>query len=582
MLELISRNTIQDQEHLLTWQRLTGIGIDGKPFPQMEKHALYYQINRALRAGGLLNHFPEKIHYGTKSSQQREQISLQLCNLWIQRLLFCHQLECKLIRIHGQVESYRFLQSSHISSWQQLEDFFLRILPQPIMFRQVAYSFVPPVDIPLFELHQLEVLLPLGKLDSMGRKLKVLLKELLDCLTQLNEHSISCYRLQNPVPEQAAHELSMRLLDNWYSAHEVENCPPPTLCDPIMYQANMLIAATQAWMRKRYGNQLPAYQVTAGLGGFNRHVPHKIQQLHETFYQELSEFVENQVFGVAPDMLSLSWSRLQIWAFLLDRVPFDATTSYELFFPLPSLRHKLSYGAALVSQYRTSSSMRKMLKGNKLRLGLYCSALDMYQTASSEKEREEARGILEDMQKNFRTKLQASHPDFQRLKRLEKELHMMATPLFMLESSAELAAKEKVRKQRLKEQIERLRAKVNGVLRAHHSFEWRFHFPEILDPKDAHFIGFDMIMLHPKEACTPEEEIGINQALSLSTQITKPDGFVGIFLPDTFKSKFVFQKGRKIVFEQFETLDRSYCDGQGFEELCTGKTVLTLQMQSEG
>lgn len=567
-----------DQQHIAhkemsLWCELTGLGPDGLPLSRGEQKSIYGLIQKALRAKGKLNNYPRRELYGSNTTQQRNQISLELCSLWLHRMLICHQLQKKLIRMHEGDRSYRFFSPEHQESWTELDNFMLQILPQPIMFRQTAYSFVPPIDIPLFEKQELEQLLPMASLDSYGKGGRQLLAELLSLLEKLDENILSAYQFGLPVPAEQVQALTANLFDLWCDPEMVASHPAPKVCDPVMYGPDLLRATIQSWMRRLYGKAPEAYQVTAGPGGFNRHVPQKIQQLHTEYYQEMAAFADQQLFGVAPDRLSLSWVKANLWSMLLDAVPFNAESNYELFFPLPKFTHKLCSGPSLISQYRLDSKMQEMLKGNKLRMGLYCSAISMYQDAQTEKEKEEARGMLEDMQKNFRSRIQASHPDFLRLKRLEKALHMKESPLFQ-----ELGnPNEELRKQQLQGQIHRLKARLEGELSTHTTFEWRFHFPELLHPKQATFLGFDMILLLPKEPGLPEEEIRINQALSLASQLCKQDGIIGTFLPDHFMTKKVFQKGRKIVFERLNVVEQSYFEGQEFEEMCTGKYRFILR-----
>lgn len=573
---------IPDQHHIAhrgstLWHELIGLGPNGLPLPKGEKKSLYSLIQKALRSKGKLNNYPKRELYGANSTQQRNQISLELCSLWLHRMLICHQLENKLIRIHGGDTSYRFFSTEHQGSWAELANFSLQILPQPIMFRQTAYSFVPPIDIPLFQEHELEKLLPMAVLDDYEKRGEDLLAQLLSVLAQEDEALISHYHLGAPVPEAHAQSITATMLDLWCEPEMTSDHPAPKVCDPLMRNADLLQAVIKSWMRRLYGKPPEAYHVTAGPGGFNRHVPQKIQQLHTEYYHEMANFADQQLFGVAPDTMSLAWVKVKLWSTLLEAVPFNAESSYELFLPLPKFAYKLCYGPSLISQYRVDSNMQEMLKGNKVRFGLYSSAIGMYQDAQSEKEREEARGMLDDMQKNFRTRVQASHPDFQRLKRLEKALLMKESPLFQEVLAPEVAATNILRKQQLQGQIDRLRARLEGELRVSQTFEWRFHFPELLHPKQASFTGFDIILLHPKEPKLPEEEIYLNKALSLVFYICNKNGKVGTFLPDHFTTKKVFQKGRKVVFEQLEVIEQTYIDGQGFEELCTGKFRFVLQ-----
>lgn len=576
IVELVPNQSPKEHRLLSLWYELIGLGPDGLPLAKRDKSSLFDLVNRGLRAKGRLSNFPQRDLYGTNASLQRYHISLTLTTLWTQRLLLCHQLEKKLIRIHGGDTSYRFLNIEHQESWADLEDFFFKILPQPIMFRKTAYSFVPPLEIPLFEAHELEDLLPLSALSAYEKRSEKLLEQILETLEQQDEHLISNYKLLSPIPKKQAQDLTAKLFDLWWDEHVSPESPAPTVCDPIMHSADLLIAMMEGNMRRLYGKAPEAYQVSAGPGGFNRHVPHKIQQLHSDYYREMADFADKRLFGVAPDGQTLSWVKLQLWSTLLHAVPFDAASNYELLFPLPKFRYKLCHGPALMSQYRIDSKMKSMLKGNKLRFGLYCSALDMFQHAQSEKEKEEARGMLEDMQKNFRAKVQASHPDFQRLKRLEKALLMKENPLFGLEIDPEAEAKNKLRKLQLENQIKLLKIKLKGTFQARQTFEWRFHFPELLNPKDASFVGFDIVLLHPHEPKAPEMAVALNQSLSLTANLCCTGGWIGTFLPDNFEHKKAFQKGRKIVFEQLKMEERNYVEGQGFEEMCTGKLRFVL------
>ena len=581
LIQLISEKPIHRRTEVSLWDELIGIGKDGLPLPKGERLSLYGLVQRLLRAKGRLANFAQREVYGSKASIQRQQIGLTLCNLWLHRMLISFQLEKKLTRIHGGDKTYRFLEIEQMKDWKGLNHFFLQILPQPIMFRTTPYSYVPPLEIPLFEKHLLEDLLSMDELDAQPRTGKQLLAQILNCLHQQDEAIINEYHLNAPVPAEHAFSLGKSLLESWQADNNDIEHQLPSVCDPYMLNADLLLGMSKAWMEKLFPDPLATYEVSAGPGGFNRHVPQKVQDEHREYYQTMARFVEDALFGVSPNAINLSWVKVKLWTSLLQAVPLDAASNYEHFFPLPKLRHKLCYGPSLTSQYRLDSKMTDMLKGNKVRWRLYCSAINMYQESDTEKEKEEARAMLEDMQKNFRSRMQASHPDFQRLKRLERELIMKDNPLFAAFGTPESQAKQMFQKEQLQARIADLKKRIEGQMLVKRTFEWRFHFPERLVSKDASFLGFDLTLLHVSEPDSPESAAQVNKMIKVCSSICKKNGLLAMVLPDDFYQKKAFQQAKKIISTVLTKEEENYVDGQGFEEICTGKLLLKLRKSKE-
>lgn len=98
--------------------------------------------------------------FGDTSEEQHFNIALELCIIWINRILFLKLLEGQLINYHKGDRSFRFLNTSIINDFDELFKLFHNVLAVNIGDRensiQEKYKLVPYLNSSLFEISELE------------------------------------------------------------------------------------------------------------------------------------------------------------------------------------------------------------------------------------------------------------------------------------------------------------------------------------------------------------------------------------------------------------------------------------------
>lgn len=107
-----------------------------------------------------LRNFDNPKIYGDTQQEQLFNVGLELVITWINRVLFLKLLEAQLITYHKDDQSYAFLNSQRISSFDDLDSLFFEVLARQPAARaaeiQKAFAKVPYLNSSLFETTEIE------------------------------------------------------------------------------------------------------------------------------------------------------------------------------------------------------------------------------------------------------------------------------------------------------------------------------------------------------------------------------------------------------------------------------------------
>ena len=114
----------------------------------------------AIETEDTLHHLPDQSIYGTNKEERIFNVALELCIIWINRILFLKLLEGQLIAYHQGNKEYRFLNTETINDFDELFKLFHKVLAVNLKDRTEAikskYSRVPYLNSSLFEISELE------------------------------------------------------------------------------------------------------------------------------------------------------------------------------------------------------------------------------------------------------------------------------------------------------------------------------------------------------------------------------------------------------------------------------------------
>ncbi len=99
--------------------------------------------------------------FGDDLITQNENIALELCITWLNRILFLKLLEGQLLRYHKEDTNYAFMNAKRVKSFQDLNELFFDVLAIKVEDRVSKhilknYAYIPYLNSSLFEITQLE------------------------------------------------------------------------------------------------------------------------------------------------------------------------------------------------------------------------------------------------------------------------------------------------------------------------------------------------------------------------------------------------------------------------------------------
>lgn len=107
-----------------------------------------------------LHKVPDISSYGENRQERLFNLSLELCITWINRVLFLKLLEAQLIKYHKGDQSYKFLNYTKISQYDELYKLFFQVLAKKQSDRNEAinkkFGNIPYLNSSLFEISDLE------------------------------------------------------------------------------------------------------------------------------------------------------------------------------------------------------------------------------------------------------------------------------------------------------------------------------------------------------------------------------------------------------------------------------------------
>ena len=107
-----------------------------------------------------LTHIAELSKFGTTKKEQFENIALELCITWINRILFLKLLEAQLVTYHRSDKNFKFLSTDFIRDYDRINKLFFEVLAEKPENRkgktQSEFEKIPYLNSSLFERTELE------------------------------------------------------------------------------------------------------------------------------------------------------------------------------------------------------------------------------------------------------------------------------------------------------------------------------------------------------------------------------------------------------------------------------------------
>lgn len=134
--------------------------IERKPEADRDSGSLLEMTIEYLKSRNSLTYMKNIGDYGANSEEQLFGVALELVIVWLNRILFLKLLEAQLMGYHNGDNAYRFLNSTKIKDYDDLDHLFFKVLAEPVANRDQSvnelFSNVPYLNSSLFELSEIE------------------------------------------------------------------------------------------------------------------------------------------------------------------------------------------------------------------------------------------------------------------------------------------------------------------------------------------------------------------------------------------------------------------------------------------
>jgi methylase of polypeptide subunit release factors len=248
----------------------------------------------------------------------------------------------------------------------------------------------------------------------------------------------------------------------------------------------------------------------------NRTVAKRTQAVQELLFDEKRTLIEKTLFGVDINPNSVQICRLRLWIELLKHTYYKPETAFKELETLPNIDINIKCGNSLISQFGLTEKIDGRTSKGKAIAELQELVADYHRESNKEKKH-----ALDERMKEIKAtvveSIRESSPERANLSKLRISLQALEHEEIILRGKLEdpdyiavFESKVKSMKQELV-QIRRTitstrkklqkaeafiqEAKQNPIYK--HAFEWRFEFPDVLNPTTGDFEGFDVVIGNP-------------------------------------------------------------------------------------
>jgi Alw26I/Eco31I/Esp3I family type II restriction m6 adenine DNA methyltransferase len=335
---------------------------------------------------------------------------------------------------------------------------------------------------------------------------------------------------------------------------------------------------------KVYNDELLIYDENNNFFEYNYKNREK-QRIQETIFQEKRRIIENSLFGVDLNRNSVKICRLRLWIELLKNAYYTKESEYTELETLPNLDINIKPGNSLISRFDLDIDLKNNLSGLKYTVKDYREAVYNYKNSTNKDDNKKLLHIISEIKNDFAENSKKQNVLFTEKANLEKRLAALGADNMELDFVTEKQLEDKQKKiQKIQGAILKKETEIsnfmNGVV-YDDAFEWRFEFPEVLDP-DSNFIGFDAVIGNPpygilnkkqnksESIVVPDEELDYYKDNKLyvpaqggmlnifrlfivrSLSLLKPEGVFTQIFPLAFTGDISIKNLRKHVFDNMQ------------------------------
>lgn len=220
------------------------------------------------------------------------------------------------------------------------------------------------------------------------------------------------------------------------------------------------------------------------------------QVIQETLFYEKETLIENCLFGVDINQISVNICRLRLWIELLKNSYYKPNGELET---LPNIDINIKCGNSLISRFDLKVSIQETLVKKKWTIEDYRIAIQEYHSTKNRNKKQEIISFIKKIKDDITIDIDDKHPKIKSLIKYLKELNSLKYQQSLFPDTKTDEEKKRKRILMLDKEIQVVKSdieKIKNNVIFKNAFEWRIEFPEILNEK-GDFIGFDLIIGNP-------------------------------------------------------------------------------------
>ncbi|MGC2238636.1 MAG: TaqI-like C-terminal specificity domain-containing protein [Pyrinomonadaceae bacterium] len=321
----------------------------------------------------------------------------------------------------------------------------------------------------------------------------------------------------------------------------------------------------------------------------------KAQRLQKTLFHEKQTIIENCLFGVDKNSISVKISRLRLWIELLKNAYYKESSSFGELETLPNIDINIKLGNSLLSRFALDEDLKQVLKTLKYNVKDYRNFVLGYKETRDREAKREFETKIKQIKDDFKTQLFHFSPERKKRREIKGELEKILNQPRFFEENEEIKIKEQKKIKELQDKLEKqndliMQIEENALYK--NAFEWRFEFPEVLD-NEGNFLGFDIVIGNPPygvrldselrkylvnfDALVPDFEIYL-YFISKGISLVKSKGQLIYIQPNTFLAILYGKNYRNKILNNYkinEIIDLS--SQETFEEASVRACILNIQ-----
>ncbi|MFA7325765.1 MAG: TaqI-like C-terminal specificity domain-containing protein [Candidatus Kapaibacterium sp.] len=230
----------------------------------------------------------------------------------------------------------------------------------------------------------------------------------------------------------------------------------------------------------------------------NNEADNEPQQIQKALFYQKKQIIENCLFGVDINPNSVNICRLRLWIELLKNCYYEDGELQTL----PNIDINIKCGNSLISRYDVSTKITNILNNSGIKISKYLEEVNKYKNASSKIDKRKAEDTINKIKSGIRTEFNNQSKENKELKiAIENYNKKFVYPkLFDDELTPELKSNLEIQKQKYQTIIDEKQKIVDDLMSSEiykNSLEWRFEFPEVLNPDTGDYLGFDVVIANP-------------------------------------------------------------------------------------